>query len=224
MLEIEGTGNRQWLTRARSDLKFRVIKKFARGDDLIEIKISVHERRQNPSQPQTWQVRAIRYRRKGLFAAALVHLLRDPMNIQQQRSRTSTTSGWELELGHDEIKTELLERHETIRSRNPGGVRQELWGILLAYNLVRLEMARIAAEADVEPTRISFVEALRLIHDEWEWLSVTSPGAIPKRLEALRRNIKRYVVPPRRPRCFPRAIKINMSSYDRKRPEAESAN
>jgi hypothetical protein len=57
-------------------------------------------------------------------------------------------------------------------------VKQELWGIFLAYNLIRLEMTRIAVEADVEPTRISFVEALRLIRDEWEWLSVTSPGAI----------------------------------------------
>lgn len=34
----------------------------------------------------------------------------------------------------------------------------------------------------IEPTRLSFVESLRLIRDEWLWLSVTSPGAIPKRL------------------------------------------
>ena len=40
-------------------------------------------------------------------------------------------------------------------------------------------MARTASEADVEPTRISFVESLRQIRDEWEWLTVTSPGAIP---------------------------------------------
>ena len=32
---------------------------------------------------------------------------------------------------------------------------------MVAYNFVRLEMARIAAEADVEPTRISFVESPR---------------------------------------------------------------
>ena len=130
---------------------------------------------------------------------------------------------WELELGYDEIKTELLDREETIRSKKPEGVKQELWGILLAYNLVRLEMERIANEADVEPTRISFVEALRLIRDEWEWLSVASPGAIPKRLEALRRNLKRYVLPPRRARSFPRVVKIKMSNYDRKRPLAERA-
>jgi len=40
-------------------------------------------------------------------------------------------------------------------------VRQEIWGIALAYNLVRLEMERAAEEAHVEPTQISFVNARR---------------------------------------------------------------
>jgi hypothetical protein len=31
-------------------------------------------------------------------------------------------------------------RHETIRSRTVAGAEQQLWGILLAYNLIRLEM------------------------------------------------------------------------------------
>jgi hypothetical protein len=223
LMAIEGGKNRQWLTRARSDLKFRVIKKFARGDELIEVKVSDHARRRDPSLPKDWQMRAVRYRRKGFPSQVLLTSLRNPDEYPATELVELYHERWELELGYDEIKTELLDREETIRSRKSEGVKQELWGILLAYNLVRLEMARIAAEADVEPTRISFVEALRLIRDEWEWLSVTSPGAVPKRLETMRRNIKRYVLPPRRPRSFPRAIKIKMSSYDRKRPAVERA-
>jgi hypothetical protein len=223
LMAIEGGKNRQWLTRARSDLKFRVIKKIARGDELIEIQVSAHARRQDPSLPVSWQMRAVRYRRKGFPSQLLLTSLRDPDEYPATELAELYHERWELELGYDEIKTELLDREETIRSRKPEGVKQELWGILLAYNLIRLEMARIAAEADVEPTRISFVEALRLIRDEWEWLSVTSPGAIPKRLETMRRNVKRYVLPPRRARSFPRAVKIKMSSYDRKRPEVERA-
>ena len=43
--------------------------------------------------------------------------------------------------------------------------------------------------------------------------------AIPKRLQDLRRNLKRLVLPERRTeRVFPRAVKIKMSSYARKRP------
>jgi hypothetical protein len=81
-------------------------------------------------------------------------------------------------------------------------------------------MARVARSANVEPTRISFVESLRLIRDEW--LSVSSPGAIPKRLESMRANIKRYILPPRRPkRLYPRVVKLKMSAYDRKPPSVE---
>jgi hypothetical protein len=53
----------------------------------------------------------------------------------------------------------MLHREEAIRSRTPEGVRQEFWGIALAYNLVRLEMEQAAKEAAVVPTRISFVNA-----------------------------------------------------------------
>jgi hypothetical protein len=126
---------------------------------------------------------------------------------------------WEIELSFDEVKTELLEREETIRSKSRSAVEQEMWGILLAYNLIRLEMERIADEADVEPTRISFVTALRMIRTEWEWSwSSHSPGAIPKHLQRLREDIARFVLPLRRPeRSYPRAVKIKMSNYDRNR-------
>ena len=82
---------------------------------------------------------------------------------------------WEIELGYDEIKTHMLARQETIRSKTPQGVRQEIWGIAIAYNLVRLEMERAADEAKVEPTRISFVYALSLVCREWQ--RATAPRA-----------------------------------------------
>ncbi len=219
LLEIEGEGERHWLTRARSDLRSRVVQRFAPGDELIELDVSAHARSQEPGLPRTWQMRAIRYCRKGFKEQLLLTSLRDPKQYPSAEIIALYHERWELELGYDEIKTELLDREETIRSKKPDGVKQELWGILLAYNLVRVEMQHLAREANVEPTRISFVEALRLIRDEWEWLSVASPGAIPKRLEAMRRNLKRYILPPRRTeRVYPRAVKIKMSNYARKRP------
>jgi hypothetical protein len=221
LTEIESGQHRHWLTRARSDLKSTRLKRFAKGDELIELTVSREARKKDPSLPQTWTMRLIKYRRKGFPERTLLTSLRDPNLYPAAEIVELYHERWELELGYDEIKTELLEREETIRSRKPDGVAQELWGVLLAYNLVRLEMASIAKEAEVEPTEISFIESLRLIRDEWEWLSVTSPGAIPKRLESMRRNVKRYVLPPRRKRSFPRSVKIKMSNYDRKRPVAE---
>jgi hypothetical protein len=119
-----------------------------------------------------------------------------------------------------EIKTDLLERMETIRSKSPAMVAQELWGLLLAYNLVRVEMMRLANDLRVEPTRISFVAAVRSIVQEWYWNADTAtPGAIPKRLVTLRDHLRVFVLPPRRTeRVYPRAVKIKMSNYARKRP------
>ena len=124
---------------------------------------------------------------------------------------------WELEMGFDEIKTELLHREECIRSRHPAVVTQELWGIFLVYNLVRLEMERIAVASGVEPTRISFVTAYLQIRDEWLWSALASPGAIPKHLTRLRENLKRFILPPRRRRSYPRVVKVKMSNYEKKR-------
>jgi hypothetical protein len=45
------------------------------------------------------------------------------------------------------------------------GVDQEQRGILLEYNLIRLEMERTADDFGVEPTRISFVTSIRISFD-----------------------------------------------------------
>jgi hypothetical protein len=224
LLGIESAGqNRHWLTRAKSTSKWRVLQRLGNGDELVEMDVSRHARGQDASLPRTWTMRAIRYHRKGFRPQTLLTSLLDAKRYPADEVIALYHERWELELGYDELKTELLDREEAIRSKTRDGVEQELWGILLAYNLVRLEMERVAKAAKVEPTRISFVESLRLIRDEWAWLSVTSPGAIPKRLASLRANLKRYILPPRRPkRLYPRAVKIKMSNYDRKRPRVEA--
>lgn len=73
-------------------------------------------------------------------------------------------------------------------------------------------MERVAAEANIEPIRISFVGAMRLIIDEWMWCAISSPGAIPKHLRELRESLVGLVLPPRRSeRSYPRSVKIKMS-------------
>jgi len=93
--------------------------------------------------------------------------------------------------------------------------------VALAYNLVRLEMERVADAAGVEPTRISFVTALSLIRAAWFLWSFQPmvPGRIPAAMLALRRQLKLLILPPRRTeRAYPRAVKIKMSNYARKPP------
>jgi hypothetical protein len=121
---------------------------------------------------------------------------------------------WEIELSYDEVKTHLLIREETIRSKTVDGVNQEIWGVLLTYNLIRLEMEKIADEAEISPSRISFVMAMRYIRDEWMWCAIASPGSIPAKLRKMRSNVLAFVLSPRRSeRRYPRVVKMSNIKY-----------
>jgi len=101
----------------------------------------------------------------------------------------------------------MLGHEPTLRSKTPQGVRQELWGALIAFNLIRQQMAAIAAQVRLEPTRISFSAALYLMRDEWDWIAVTrSPGAIPKHLRSLEEQIKRSSSTPQTRQIVPSAL------------------
>jgi hypothetical protein len=215
LIHLETSGERHWLSRTKVNTKWAVREKLGRDDYLVEW--DVHE----TGLPTTWTLRAIHYKRKGCPRSTLLTSLLDAERYPAKELIALYHERWETELGYDEIKTHLLDRREAIRSKTPAGVRQELWGIALAYNLVRLEMERVAAEAGVPPTRISFVGSLRMILDEFHTLSLRTmtPGAVPSRLAHLRQQMKRLILPPRRPeRTYPRAVKIKMSAYPRKRP------
>jgi hypothetical protein len=186
--------------------------------------VSYYAREANPHLPRKWYARAIQYQRRGFPPQILLTSLLEPELYPAKEIAALYHERWEIELGYDEVKTKMLDRQEAIRSRTPAGVGQELWGVALGYNLVRLEMVRIAEEADVPPNRISFVMALRLIRDEWLWSAVASPGAIPRHLRELRAEVLHFVLPPRRSeRRYPRAVKIKMSNYARKRPAKPSS-
>jgi hypothetical protein len=220
LIGLELSGNRHWLSRTKSNTRWSIRERLGKDDYIVELE--VHDR----GLPSTWPIRAIHYKRKGHPRATLLTSLLDAEKYPAKELVALYHERWETELAYDEVKTHLLGRHEAIRSRTPEGVHQELWGIALAYNLVRLEMERIANEAGVPPTRISFTASLALIRDEVGRMGGPrfAPGTIPRRLEDLRRNLKRLVLPPRRTeRSFPRAVKVKMSNYPRKRPVRRTA-
>ena len=212
--------NRHWLLRAKKNLKFTRLRRLGPGDDLVELTVSSDARKRDSSLPKTWVVRLLRYQRKGFRPQRLVTSLVDPDAYPADDVVARYHDRWEIELGYDEVKTEML-GSVPLRSKSVDRVRQEIWGLLIAYNLVRLEMARVADRANLPPTRISFVAVYRMICDEWLWSAIASPGAIPRHLRELRQQIKLFVLPPRRSdRSYPRAVKVKMSAYPKKRRTA----
>ena len=216
-----GGPNRHWLTRLRKTQKVHRKKRLDRGDYLVEIEVRPVARSKNPKLPPTIAARVITYRRPGFKPKRLLTSLLDDKKFPADELIALYHERWEIELGYSELKTRLLAREESIRSKSPEGVRQELWGLLLTYNLIRLEIERAATEARVSPLRISFVHAMHTIQTDWLIAAyLAAPGRSAEFLEQLRYNVKSLILPPRRPeRSYPRTVKLKMSNYDRKRPK-----
>lgn len=212
----DGT-NRHWLIRAKEATNGKRKLRLGPKDELVELKVSPQARKQDPSLPKTWVVRIIRYQRKGFRPQRVITSLLDADQYPADELIELYHERWEIELAYDEVKSEMLD-NLPLRSKSPDRVRQEVWGLLIAYNLIRLEMERVAEQTGVPPTRISFVAVYRMICDEWLWCAIAAPGAIPRHLRKLREHLKLFVLPPRRSeRTYPRAVKVKMSSYPKKR-------
>lgn len=72
-------------------------------------------------------------------------------------------SEWEVETGHDQLKTQLRGPGKVLRSRLPDLVHQEIWAYLIVHHAISALTAQASAAADLDPDRISFTKALRLI-------------------------------------------------------------
>lgn len=209
---------RHWLVRMRKDVKWKELERFSDHDLLVERCVDSRARKKMPELPQNMQMRAVYYHPHGGEPGWLLTSLLDPEVYPAEEIAALYHERWEIELGFDEIKTEMLMHAAPLRSKTVEGVKQEIWGLLIAYNLVRREMEQIADEACVEPTRVSFVAALRFIRSEFEWCSIGTPGSIPKKLLRLRQSIKHFILPPRRhKRRYPRVVKRLKSKYPKKR-------
>lgn len=87
---------------------------------------------------------------------------------------------WEIELGYREIKQTMQQSRLTLRNKKPELVEQELWGVLLVYNLVRYQMIKMAANLKgYWPNQLSFSESCGLVMRMLMTLQGVSPGRIP---------------------------------------------
>ncbi len=150
------------MTRAKSNTVFRQIRKVGVRRRPVGRWMGHGEARKNSALPTHSDVRAVRYQRKGFQPQNPADLAPDENATQPTRFVTLYHERWEIELW---LRRDQ-DRHARALRRLPAArahrlSRREMWGILTAYNLVRLEIERIADELGVLPIRISFVAALR---------------------------------------------------------------
>ncbi len=126
---------------------------------------------------------------------------------------------WEIEIVIDEIDTHQRLAGRPLRSLKPEGVIQELYALLIAHYAVRKLIHEAANEAEVDPDRISFVGALRIIQEAIPEFQMVEKEQKEQLYKRLLRDIGEQRLPERRARSNPRVVKRKMSGFNLKRPQ-----
>jgi hypothetical protein len=92
---------------------------------------------------------------------------------------------WEVEITIDEVNTHQRLPNIPLRSRKPIGVIQEAYGLLIAHYAVRSVMHEAAVQAGLDPDRLSFINAVRIIRDAISEFQMTVPQQLPRLYQRL---------------------------------------
>lgn len=84
---------------------------------------------------------------------------------------------WEIETALDELKTHLRGAQIVLRSKTPGLVKQEFYGLMMAHFAVRGLMHEAALKANEDPDQLSFLHAVRVIRRKLPVFSAIPPSA-----------------------------------------------
>lgn len=203
---------RHYLIPAKSNTKWEVLSGSA-DDCLVRMRVSPQARAKAPELPEHWIARAVRMVSANGKQRVLLTSLLDRRRFKADALAECYRRRWEIETSYRELKQSMLGEALTLRSQQPAGIEQEIWGALIAYNLVRLEMAKAALQARVEPTDLSFLRALHILQHEMIWAVGMAPGKLPVHLARLRTQLQFAIVEKRRGRQCPRLVKALPKRY-----------
>ena len=208
-----------FIVRVKRNTKAKVVKRFSRGDALVRVHLHPALRRRRPDLPKFMLVREVIYcPKKGHEAIRVFTSLIDPVIASAEEIAIGYGLRWQQEVGFDEVKTHLAERTTTnravlFRSLIPTRVDQELYGLFIAHNLVRILIHRAGSRVNVDPRRISFVAGLERIREAVQAMMVLPTMRLRERYERMIQAIALVRVPLRPGRSNPREVKIKVSSY-----------
>ena len=125
----------------------------------------------------------------------------------------------EIEPAFDELKTHLRGARGVLRSKTPDLVRQEFRGLLLAHYAIRKLMLEAAVKAGLDPARLSFLHAVRVVRRRLALFVMTPPSQRAALHESVLQEILEERVDSSGGRRNPRAVTHTMSSYPLKRSQ-----
>ena len=204
--------NRHWVIPARKRLVSREVQCYNPHDRLLEMTVSPQARKKNPELPETWQVREVSYRINGVDKTVYTSLPYE--RYPTQKVAQLYHERWEIELGYRDIKSAMQHNALTLRSKTVELIEQEVWGLLLAYNLIRREASQAAVSYGTAPNQISFKAAFQYIAVQLIVMAdALSPGKTGARLSELRGGVATLIKENRPRPSRPRTVKMSKTRY-----------
>jgi hypothetical protein len=164
---VQGTLTRQahFLGRTKRTVVLRPIEVLTDGSFLAKIYPSYSARRRDQ---HGIDLRVIDY---ALDTAAgpgretyrLLTSLLDEQAFPAEHLAAASHERWEIETALDEVKVHQWAHPRPLRSKHPREVVQEVYGLLLAHLAIRTLMHQAALREDIDPDRLSFTGALRVL-------------------------------------------------------------
>jgi hypothetical protein len=207
----------EFLTRAHQCLKISRVKRvysYSCDDFIGSVNINKNYRRKDSQLPKCVLVRFIKAivrirgeRKEVWFATSLL----DNRKYSAQAIVELHIKRWRIETLFRELKINFSS--DVLRSHSPAGIRKELIARLIAVNVVRTIMLEAAIEQNVNPRRISFVHAVRMIIGFSPALASSGFWQLPRIYWAMLTEIASELVSERPGRMEPRMVRREWQHY-----------
>ena len=172
----KGTGA-DLLWRLRTDLILPREKELPDGSFLSTFYESAKHRKEKRN---GIVVRVVEYTLEGAQEVEPLYRLAtsilDPGSAEAKELAAIYHERWEIESAFDELKTHLRGRQITLRSKTPDLVRQEFYGLVMAHFAIRGLMHEAALKGGVDPDRLSFMHAVRVVRRKMTRIASLPPS------------------------------------------------
>jgi hypothetical protein len=170
-----------FLGRTKKNIVLRPTEILADGSFLARIYPSPAARRRDE---QGIELRVVEYALDtpagpGREKYRLITSLLDERAFPAEQLAATYHERWEIETALDEVKVHQWAHPRPLRSKHPRAVVQEAYGLLLAHLAIRTVMYQAALHDGVDPDRLSFTGALRVLRRAIPRAQRTAPDRLP---------------------------------------------
>jgi hypothetical protein len=128
---------------------------------------------------------------------------------------------WEIETVYLELKSSIL-GGRVLRARTPTGIDQEVYALLVTYQLLRTAMTDATDSIPgLDPDRASFTIALHTARDQVVQAAGVIADTVIDLVGAIGRRVLTALMPDRRVRTKPRIVKRAISKYNARGPNID---